>query len=190
MIGKAPSDFAIGDWGCTSITLHLVSKISESAILVTTTEDAPRVMLVRGIDTSKATDDIEFILQHPVVIEQTYSYTAVSGAQKTVLILDCNKRRSASPGPAEPVRKRATPLESLNQALKLEAKRLIELYPRYSDVSDKAVDRQFEFVKKVENGAAVLRALLSVATSIRQPFRVLSSWQDGGECGGVKEELG
>ena len=47
-------------------------------------------MLVRGLDTSKATDDIEFILQHPVVIRRTYSYATVSRAQKTVLGLECN----------------------------------------------------------------------------------------------------
>ena len=39
---------------------------------------------------SKVTDGAEFVLQHPVVIENTYSYTAVSGAQRTILVLECN----------------------------------------------------------------------------------------------------
>jgi uncharacterized cupin superfamily protein len=42
---------------------------------------------------SKVTDGATFILQHPVVIQETYTYKAVSGARKTILVLDVNKEK-------------------------------------------------------------------------------------------------
>ncbi len=90
LIDKAPIDFAIGDWGCTSTPFRLISIISESEVLAMPMQDSTRVMLIRGLDTSKATDDIEFIIPRPVVIRRTYSYATASGAQKTVLGLEGN----------------------------------------------------------------------------------------------------
>jgi len=48
-------------------------------------------MLIRGFDMSKVTDGAQFVLQHPVVIQRTYSYTAASGSEKTVLVLERNE---------------------------------------------------------------------------------------------------
>jgi hypothetical protein len=50
-------------------------------------------MLIRGLDTSKVTDGVDFVLPYPFVIQTTYSYTAVSGAQKTVLVLECKNAK-------------------------------------------------------------------------------------------------
>ena len=87
---KNPTDFKVGDWGCTSTAFRVIGKVSDTECLVLPRWKGAEVMLIRGLDMSKVTDGAEFILQHPVVIQGTYSYAAVSGAEKTVLVLECN----------------------------------------------------------------------------------------------------
>jgi hypothetical protein len=48
-------------------------------------------LVLRGFDVAKITDGVQFILQHPLVIRDTYTYTAVSGSKKTVLVLEKNE---------------------------------------------------------------------------------------------------
>ena len=55
-----------------------------------TDEKTEITFLLRGFDMSKVTDDAKFILQYPVVVQATYGYTAVGGAQTTVLVLERN----------------------------------------------------------------------------------------------------
>ncbi len=50
-------------------------------------------MLLRGLGMTKVTDGTEFLLLHPVEISGTYSYEAVSGGRKTVLVLECNNAK-------------------------------------------------------------------------------------------------
>lgn len=88
-------DFKVGDWGYPSNMFRVISKVSNTECLVMPESlrrrnNRSEVMLLRGLDMSKVTDGVEFILQHPIVIPGTYSYTAVSGAKKTVLVLECN----------------------------------------------------------------------------------------------------
>jgi len=111
---KNPPDFKVGDWGCTSAWFRVLNKLSDTECLVlprykidqfdeSTVKtlgppsrrlfgvlDDSEVMLIRGLDMSKASDGVQFVLQYPVVIQGTYSYTAVSGSQKTVLVLERN----------------------------------------------------------------------------------------------------
>jgi hypothetical protein len=98
---KDPRDFQVGDWGWTNHELKVLNKVSGTECLVAAVvpvRDGRGIMvggnsepmLLRGLDTSKVTDGVEFILQHPVIIHGTYSYTAVSGTEKTVLVLDHN----------------------------------------------------------------------------------------------------
>lgn len=87
---KNPTDFKVGDWGCTSTAFRVIGKVSDTECLVLPRWKGAEVMLIRRLDMSKVTDGAEFILQHPVVIQGTYSYAAVSGAEKTVLVLECN----------------------------------------------------------------------------------------------------
>ncbi len=92
LIHKSPRDFRIGDWGCTSHNFRIINKVSDTECLVLPRNKGSEVMLIRGLDTSKVTDGVEFILQHPVVIQDTYDYTAVSSSQKTVLVLECGDK--------------------------------------------------------------------------------------------------
>ncbi len=45
-------------------------------------------MLIRGMNTEKVTDGVEFVLPHPFAISGTYKYKAVSGTTKTVFVLN------------------------------------------------------------------------------------------------------
>lgn len=110
LTGKDPPDFKIGDWGWISGTLRVVSRVSDTECLVTikyynkegkivdlrsetVIQTTSGVMLLRGLDMSKVTDGVEFVLQHPVTIENTYRYTTTTGSQKTVLVLECNSAK-------------------------------------------------------------------------------------------------
>lgn len=95
LLGKTPPDFRIGDWGCTAVQFKTLSKVSNAECLVMPQVKNAEPSLLRGLDMSKVTDGVQFILQHPVVIQETYSYNAVSGARKTVLVLEVNESRLA-----------------------------------------------------------------------------------------------
>ena len=90
---KHPRDFKIGDWGCTVVRFRVIGKVSKTECLVEPTDQGSEVMLLRGLDMSKVTDGVEFVLQHPVWIDKTYDYTAASGGQKTVLVLERNDKK-------------------------------------------------------------------------------------------------
>ena len=91
---KAAGKCAIGDWGCYQYTMRVLSKVNDNECLVTQGRDR-HILLLRGFDMSKVTDDLEFILQHPVWIDKTYTYTTVSGASSTVLVMDRNDKKYA-----------------------------------------------------------------------------------------------
>jgi hypothetical protein len=95
LLGKEPPDFQIGDWGCTTAQFKVLNKISNTECLVLARTENPAAMLLRGLDMSKVTDGAQFVLQHPVVIQATYSYTAVSGSKKTVVVLAANDTKLA-----------------------------------------------------------------------------------------------
>lgn len=95
LLGKEPPDFQIGDWGCTTAQFSVLNKISKTECLVLARAENPAAMLLRGLDMSKVTDGAQFVLQHPVVIQTTYSYTAVSGSKKTVVVLAANDTKLA-----------------------------------------------------------------------------------------------
>jgi len=91
--GKSPTDYQVGDWGFIGHRdITILSHVSKKECLVTVDAgfDAPRVLLLRGFDVSKASDGTRFILLQPVEISTTYSYIAVSGTQKTVLVAEAN----------------------------------------------------------------------------------------------------
>jgi hypothetical protein len=89
LAGKRPADFAVGDWGCISAQLEILSKVSDTECLVLPRSRGSHAMLLRGLDMAKVTSGVQFTLLHPAVIQETYTYAAVSGAQQTVLVLDC-----------------------------------------------------------------------------------------------------
>lgn len=90
---KAPTDYGIGDWGYTGIIFQVLDKVSDTECLVLPKYKGAEVMLIRGFDTSKVTDGVEFVLQHPAFIQQTYTYPTLSGGRKTVLVLERNEVR-------------------------------------------------------------------------------------------------
>jgi len=90
---KTADEFKVGDWGCTAVGFKVLNKVSDTECLVLPSYQDAEVILLRGLDASKVTDGIVFVLQHPVVIEGTFSYTSVAGAQKTVLVLERNESK-------------------------------------------------------------------------------------------------
>ena len=89
----SPNTFRIGDWGFVGIDFEVINKISKSECLVLPNYKNSQVMLLRGLDMSKVTDGAKFVLLHPVVIQETYSYTTVAGSKKTVLVLERNEEK-------------------------------------------------------------------------------------------------
>ena len=128
LAGKSPLDFKIDDWGCMEQALQVIHKISKTECLVIFPADPgfwnrgayrfgggydeSEPMLLRGLDMSKVTDGAKFILQHPVWIDGTYDYTNVSGARKTILVLDHN---------AEKLKKFETEIEAKAEAKQQDA---------------------------------------------------------------------
>ena len=91
-------DFAIGDWGCTIASFRVINRVSKTECLVVPINiyrpyKTFEPVLIRGLDMSKVTDGVEFVLQYPVVIQTTYTYTAVSGSKKTVLVLEYDETK-------------------------------------------------------------------------------------------------
>lgn len=87
---KNAPDFKIGDWGQIGNSLRVISKVSGTECLVLPDYKGSEVMLLRGLDMSKVTDGVQFILPRPVAIQETYTYVAVSQAKKTVLVLEAD----------------------------------------------------------------------------------------------------
>ncbi len=91
MSGKRLGDpYQIGDWGCTGLSFRIVGMVSNNECLAIHVYRGANVVLIRGLDMSKAADGVRFVLQHPFVVQETYSYTTTSGAEKTVIVLECN----------------------------------------------------------------------------------------------------
>ena len=86
-----PPDFKVGAWGYTRQIFETIDIVSKSEILVLPVYRDAGAVLIRGIDTSKATDGAEVIFQHPFVITETYSYETVEGGKETVLVMDATK---------------------------------------------------------------------------------------------------
>lgn len=89
---KSPSDFQLGDWGCTNAVFRIVGPAANGLLIVPIGPD-PKAMLLRGVDVAKATRRLEFVLSHPVVIPETYTYRTVRGDEKTVLVVEVNKEK-------------------------------------------------------------------------------------------------
>jgi len=87
---KKPSDFRVGDWGLLGEGLKAVNRVSDKEYLVTCLGNEDVCLLLRGFDISKMTDGVEFILNQPVAIKKTFTYSTVSGADKTVLVVESN----------------------------------------------------------------------------------------------------
>lgn len=95
LVRKAPTDYGIGDWGYTGLSFQVLNKVSDTECLVLPKYKGAEVMLLRGFDMSKVTDGVEFILQHPTFIQETYTYPTVAGGRKTVLVLERNEQKVA-----------------------------------------------------------------------------------------------
>jgi hypothetical protein len=101
---KTPPEFKVGDWGhlwssAAEMHFEVLTKINDRECLVQATctintgRLRPVTMLVRGFDTTNLTTGSTVSLDLPVVIEKTYDYTAVTGAKRTVLLLEFNKEK-------------------------------------------------------------------------------------------------
>jgi len=92
---RFPRDFQVGDWGISRWRFTAVQKTASGGLLVYAgpSDHKPVFLLLQGLDLSKVTDDVRFYLARPVVITQTYSYMAVDGAMKTVLLLECDEAK-------------------------------------------------------------------------------------------------
>lgn len=89
--GKEPKDFQIGQWGMCSTIFKVVNKVNDKELLLIPRDViGAEPVLLRGLDTSKVTDGAQFQIPRPVVIQETYSYVAVSQTKKTVLVFDAD----------------------------------------------------------------------------------------------------
>jgi len=157
LVGKPPSGFKIGDWGCTSAQFRILDKVSSTEFLVLPKDTEAEPMLVRGLDTSKVTDGVEFILQHPVFIRETYSYPTVAGGQKTVFVLERNeeelaKKAAGIAAAAEAKRKAA---EAKRKAAEAAKKRIEEAKRRTWTSDDGKYQTTAKFIS-MANGVVVL----------------------------------
>jgi hypothetical protein len=89
------TDISAGDWGCTSQVFEAMNKVSPTECLARPRRRGAEPVLFRGLDTAKVTDGAAFIIQHPLVVSGTFAYQAVSGASKTVLVLERNEEKLA-----------------------------------------------------------------------------------------------
>ena len=93
LVGKQLADFKLGDWGRTTVQFRILNKVSKNEFLAITKSNDARVVLVRGLDTSKVIDDAEFILPYVIVIPGTYEYVTATGSRSTVLVLERNESK-------------------------------------------------------------------------------------------------
>jgi hypothetical protein len=85
---KKPTAFKVGDWGCATCTFRVLKKVNEKDLLVVPKFRNADPMLIRGFDLKKVTEGAEFVLRHPVVIQETSEITNPAGKEQTVLVLD------------------------------------------------------------------------------------------------------
>jgi hypothetical protein len=91
LCSKTPAQFQIGDSGFIDIGLKALSRVSNTEYLVICIYlHEERILLLRGFDMSKVADDVEFILQQPVIMRTTFTYDTASGNQNTVLVAESN----------------------------------------------------------------------------------------------------
>jgi hypothetical protein len=95
-----PERWEVGDWGrMYHDWLEVLTVVDDSDVLMDVVHDNGLLgktyltILLRGIDTSKMTTGKKFKCNDPVVITGTYSYTTVSGAKKTVLLVERNQEK-------------------------------------------------------------------------------------------------
>jgi hypothetical protein len=141
--GKQPPDFKIGDRGYTAAIFKAVEKVSDSEYLVRSIYKGSPDMLVRGLEMSKVTDGVEFVLLHPVVIEKTYSYVAASGAKRTVLVLERDAEKEAKVEPkkdASPDEPKKTGAAGYDRFPEPERSRLVKVWESERDALKKAIE--------------------------------------------------
>ena len=123
---KQLPDFRVGDWGCSDDFYTVLQKLGENALLASTRAPVNDVVLLRGLDCSKVTDGVEFILQRPVFITGTHTYTALAGDSRTVLLIECDTDRVSKLMAAEVEKKRTEARareEALAESMRLEKAR-------------------------------------------------------------------
>jgi len=91
-----PSLARVGDWGFfAKISFTVIQKTGTKSLLVYIGDKKDDVLLLHGLDCSKVVDGDRFILQLPFVVPRTYTYTTVSGAAKTVILVECDQQAVA-----------------------------------------------------------------------------------------------
>lgn len=123
---KQLPDFRVGDWGCSDDFYTVLQRLGDNALLASTRAPVNDVVLLRGLDCSKVTDGVEFILQRPVFITGTHTYTALAGDSKTVLLIECDTDRVSKLMAAEVEKKRTEARareEALVESMRLEKAR-------------------------------------------------------------------
>lgn len=93
LASKNPTEYAVDDWGMCFFSLKTISKVSKTEYLVLPKYRNAKTMLIRGLDTAKLTDGVEFVFPLPVIISGTYSYETVGGANATVLVMEHDTKK-------------------------------------------------------------------------------------------------
>ena len=89
--GKSANEFEVGDWGYSEKIFEVLDIVSKSEVLILAIGKNSEPMLIRGLNTDKVTDGVEFVLRRPFTISGTYKYETVDGGSNTVLVLDTIK---------------------------------------------------------------------------------------------------
>ena len=89
--GKSANEFEVGDWGYSEKIFEVLNIVSKSEVLILAIGKNSEPMLIRGLNTDKVTDGVEFVLQRPFIVSGTFQYETVDGGLKTVLVLDTIK---------------------------------------------------------------------------------------------------
>lgn len=123
LFNKDLPDFRVGDWGCSDASYTVLQKLGDDSLLASTRAPFNDVVLLRGLDCSKVTDGVEFILQRPVFITGTHTYAAITGASRTVLLIECSPDRVSKLVAVEVEKKRAEARireEALAESMRIE----------------------------------------------------------------------
>ena len=130
---KSANAFEIGDWGCSPRIFEVLNVVSESEVLILDLAKDSKPMLIRGLNTDKVTDGVQFVLRRPFIIDGTYQYETVGGSLKTVLVLDTikvEKRMKEVEAAAELAR--ATAEEALSRTWTIGDEEFVAKYAGYT----------------------------------------------------------
>ncbi|MBX3436870.1 MAG: hypothetical protein KF861_05205 [Planctomycetaceae bacterium] len=173
LAAKKPSAFKVGDWGCVTCTFRFLSKVGEFECLAVPKLRNADPVLLKGFDLSDVAEGTEFVLRHPVVIQETHDITEDGGGKRSVLVLNRDRFDSFY---AEMKKPETAPSAAPGAAVAGDA-----TSPRaWTDAKGKPLEAQARFIEfkdnrvhlqRTEDGAAVEIAMTELSRADREWVR-------------------